>query len=83
MNDGNRPVFSVQRLEDRVGDGVITAERHDLCAGRHQFCHRRFDLINGEFNVERIDGNIPGVDHLCERKRFGVLSWVVGAKQPR
>ena len=83
VDDGDGTVLGIQRLQDRIGDGVIATEREHLGARGNQLGHSRFDLVDGEFNVERVDGNVTRIDNLSERKRFRVLGRVVRAQQSR
>ena len=43
----------------------------------------RFDLLDGLADVERVGGDIAGVDDLLRGERGDILHRVVGAQQPR
>ena len=81
VNDGDGPVLFVQGLENGIRNGVVASESHDLGSIGSELVHARFDLANRLRDVERVDPEITGVDHLRERKRHRVLCRVVGAQK--
>ena len=77
----NWAVVAVQRAQQRQRDGVVAAERDQLCAAVAQLVGGLLDGGDGLGDIERVDRNVAGVGHLLHGERLDVQPRVIGPQQ--
>jgi hypothetical protein len=83
MHEGDRPEPLPGGSQQRVGDGVVAADRQQAAGIAEQGGSGRLDLVDGLLDVERIARDVAGIRHLLRAERRHLQAWVPGPQQPR
>ncbi len=83
VDEGERPVPPGGRPQQRQGDGVVAADRHQPPAARQERVGRGLNLADRLLGAEGRAGDVTGVDHLGQREGQGIECRVVGAQEAR
>jgi hypothetical protein len=64
MNHRDWPVLFVQRLQDWVGNSVVSAKSYQANVLVQEFVHAFGDLLHGFIDAEGVNSYVAGVNHL-------------------
>ena len=82
VDQGDRPEALVRRAEQRIGDGVIAADRQYVRGPGEQPGRALLDLADGLLDVERVAGDVARVRDLLGAERRYPQPRVPRAQQP-
>ncbi len=82
MDQGDRPEALAGRLEQRIGDGVVTADGQQVRRSGEQLVGTRLDLVDSLFDVERIACDVARVGDLLGAKRRHFQARMPRAQEP-